>query len=132
MIAELRDEIYTVLQTVSGLEPHYMKADQDSDLSANTTVPYVVFSEVIDNRARLDTQTGEAIVPVQFDFYGAVNGLSALETIYESAKTALLDKTNYSFTAYDFVDIYVDFSIPVPQSDATQISLQITYKLEVI
>ena len=69
---------------------------------------------------------------MQFDFYGAVNGLSALETIYESAKTALLDKTNYSFTAYDFVDIYVDFSIPVPQSDATQISLQITYKLEVI
>ena len=132
MIAELRDEIYTVLQTVSGLEPHYMKADQDSELATNTTLPYVEFSEVIDNRARLDTQTGKADVPVQFDFYGSIDLLSALETIYESAKVALLDKTNYSFIAYSFIDVYVDLSILIPQDDVNQISLQFTYKLEVI
>ncbi|MBW1726889.1 MAG: hypothetical protein JRJ62_04775 [Deltaproteobacteria bacterium] len=128
MIAELREEIYTVLQTVDGIESHYMEADQDSDLATNTSVPYVIFSEIIDNHSRIDTNANEANVPVQFDFYHT--NVADLESIYEATRTALLIRANYSFVGYNLLDLLQDFSTPVLQTEIKQISLQITYRLE--
>ena len=135
MITELRTQINTVLLTVSGLSSSNVfsqEANQNNAEIENTTLPYVVFSELINSPYRITTNTNGFEIPVQLDIFGEKYSLIALEALYSLIRTKILVPTNYNFTNYAIMDITEDFCTPVIQDDVEQLTSQIFYKLEVL
>ena len=131
MIKELRETIYDILNGVSGMsgKVFYKEAVQNDKLNTNVSLPYIVFSEVTSNYARLDTTTKTETTPVQVDVFSASFTESAHETLLELVKTALDNKSSYSLASYTVMDVLRDFMFPVLQEEVIQTSLQYTFKL---
>ena len=131
MIKELRETIYDILNGVSGMsgKVFYKEAVQNDKLNTNVSLPYIVFSEVSSNYARLDTTTKTETTPVQVDVFSASFTESAHETLLELVKTALDNKSSYSLASYTVMDVLRDFMFPVLQEEVIQTSLQYTFKL---
>lgn len=89
MITEIRDEIYTQLQTVTGLSSsniYYLQARQNTDL------PYCVF-QLVNSPFSRDTVTDFETNYIQFALYGTdLNGLEAIE----KAITTVFDNNSFS------------------------------------
>jgi len=124
MIQELRETIYDTLNSVSGLSNVFYKRAPEG-----TTYPYVVFSEVVANYGRLDTNDKIETIPVQVDVFGAKYSEATHEAMVELIKAALDTESNYTLTSYTIMDVLRDFSIPVNQDDVLQTSLQYTFNL---
>ena len=106
-MTEIRSEIKTVCETVSGLSGnvHYGQAQSDE------TMPYLVFSIINDINVR-DTATDFRDVQVQFSLFGET--LTTLETINTNLETALLNESNYSFLSLALTNVKRDFSHTLP------------------
>jgi len=106
VISELRQTIYDVLVTVSGLSSSnvfYKEAPQNDSGTTTVSVPYIVFSEVGSNYERIDTTDKREVASVQFDLFGS--------------------------KYYEIYDILRDLTTTLPQEDVAQTTMQYTYTL---
>jgi len=137
-MTELREQIYSIASTVTGLTTstvYYGEAPQDLDYTATTAYPYLVFEILASNKDR-DTGSQWRLAKVQFDLFG--QSASALETIADAFDADLRDDANYSWTEFSLIDMFEDFRsgpTSVPSDDNKylwQITIQYTYTLEEI
>lgn len=121
MITELREQIGTVLATVTGASGvYYREAPQDAEL------PYIVFG-LVANPNNKDTGNTYEENRVQFSIFG--EKLSDIEPISTDLKDKIGDPANYSFSTHTLIVISKDFENDFKVENVWQINIQYFYEI---